>query len=152
MILKPGVDARGVHPVMWTALDWLDRKHHEFTNKEATITSLRRPWREGIKSYHAPPLPPTHLDGPFLESRHWDEYMVTAADLRVWQLKAMGSLAPQEFCRYIQLVAGQRIGVVLEPDWLTPEQKLARERRGQITVAHIHVQLKRPITFDRWES
>jgi hypothetical protein len=63
--------------------------------------------------------------------------MVTAADIRRWYLDHTGRT--QSFCGWLQHELG--LGVLLEPEWMTPKQI---EERGGISKIppHIHVQLK----------
>jgi len=64
---------------------------------------------------------------------------VTAADFRRWALDAKTTAEP--FCRMLQAFYGDELGVVLEPEWLTPEE--ISERGGILQIdPHVHVQLK----------
>lgn len=122
MILKDGVDATNVHPVLWLFLGAIAARYRELTLEGLVITSLRRP-PAGGKSWHSPAL---HVP-------------VRAADLRRWKLDQLGQA--KEFAVELRERYGAFLGVVLEPEELTLEQ--LRERGGRDKVApHIHVQLK----------
>lgn len=122
MRLKPGVDARLVHPGIWIYLGLIARMHREWTGQELVVTSLRRD--PGARpSRHAP--------------KNQEE--VTAADFRRHTLDELN--AAEAFARTLQILHGQELGVVLEPDWLSVEELSARG--GVLNVdPHIHVQLK----------
>lgn len=137
MRFKRHVDAGGIHPRLWQVLGWLDQLHLEWTEGELWVTSLRRPYVEDVNTRHAAPDLPLPISDP----RSAPDPFVTAADIRRWALDELGKA--EAFCRYIQDVAGDQIGVVLEPEWLS----LAR--RARMTGPHIHLQLKRPI---RWTT
>jgi hypothetical protein len=150
MIIKPEVDMRGVHPVLWFRLAWLDKVHELYTGDELTVTSLRRPFVKGKVSRHAALPPPHNPARAFLDPRQWDEFMCIAADLRRWSLDGTGRLTAETFCKYIQNEHGDEIGVVLEPEWLTEKQL---DMRGGIynVSPHVHVQLKQPIKWGLWQ-
>ncbi|MEE9360856.1 MAG: hypothetical protein V3U85_10275 [Hyphomicrobium sp.] len=82
------------------------------------VTSLRRPYKHG--------------------SRHSEPYdvLVTAADIRRWDLDQIGEA--EDFSRWLQTALG--LGVLLEPEWMTPEQVAARGGVDAIP-PHIHAQL-----------
>jgi len=123
MKFKRGVDPLGVHPDLWAILGEIDHQHRKVTGRELVVTSLRR--RLG-------PRPTKHATAP--------RGLVTAGDLRRHFLDAVGT-API-FCRKLQTGYGRYIGVVLEPEWLTPEE--IKRRGGLKRIApHIHIQLKR---------
>jgi len=62
-----------------------------------------------------------------------------AADLRRWYLDKIGKA--QEFCKMLRKKHGKYIGVVLEPEELTPRE--IKQRGGLAKIAgHIHVQTK----------
>ena len=147
-MIKPEVDQRGVHPRLWYAISWLDRLHHQWTGDELTVTSLRRQFELGKVSRHAP-LPPINPK-PFLDPRQWDQFFVTAVDIRRWSLDGTGRLTAETFCKHIQHEHGEELGVVLEPEWLTAEEI---QRRGGIynIAKHVHLQLKQPITWGIWQ-
>ncbi len=134
---KEGVDREGLHPMMWVWLGAVAVYHFELTNKPLTVTSARRPYREGVSSSHSPP--PGEL--------------ATAADIRRSELDRIGRTVAAEFSKAIQRNYGGHVGVVLEPEWLTvaqlekrygirivnrEQEKAARRRVGP----HIHFQLK----------
>lgn len=122
MKLNPGVDARLVDPGIWFFLGLIAGEHRRWTDVELVVTSLRRPPR-GRPSRHAPLQNST----------------VTAADFRRWALDAKTTAEP--FCRMLQAFYGDELGVVLEPEWLTPEE--ISERGGILQIdPHVHVQLK----------
>jgi hypothetical protein len=117
-----GVDTSGVSPSLWLYLGTIAFKHRQHTGRELTITSLRRP--PGPRpSKHSPP----------------DGELVEAADIRRWLLDELGEAAI--FARKLQALYGSELGVVLEPEWLTPDE--VAERGGLAAIGpHIHVQLK----------
>lgn len=122
MKLTPGVDARLVDPGIWILLGVTAAEHRRWTGVELVVTSLRRP--PGSRpSRHAP----------------LENHPVTAADFRRRALDA--EAAADSFCRMLQVLYGDELGVVLEPEWLTTEE--LSERGGILQVdPHIHVQLK----------
>jgi hypothetical protein len=121
--VRTDVDASGVHPVLWTFLGAIAMRHRVDTGHELVVTSLRRP--PGPRpSRHSPP--PGEL--------------VTAADLRRWSLDSTNST--ESFARLLQHLYGARLGVVVEPEWLTPAEIAARGGPDRIG-GHIHVELKR---------
>lgn len=124
MRLKPGVDARAIHPGIWFYLGIIAAEHRRWTGEELWVTDLRRLPGER-PSRHAPKR---------------DEE-VTAADFRRWSLDAHARA--DAFCRMLQSLYGDELGVVLEPEWLSPEE---RDRRGGLLKIdpHVHVQLKAP--------
>jgi len=63
-----------------------------------------------------------------------------AADIRRWQLDTTHSAGA--FANVLQHLYGAGLGVVLEPEWLTPEEIAARGGIEKIA-GHIHVELKR---------
>ena len=64
---------------------------------------------------------------------------VRVADVRRWALDDHHKAAA--FARGLQQEYGAELGVVLEPEWLTPEQIM--ERGGVTMVApHLHLELK----------
>lgn len=122
MKLKPGVDDRLVHPTIWSYLGIVALEHRIWTGEELWVTSLRRAPRE-FPSRHSP-----------LENE-----LVTAADFRRHTLDV--THAADAFCRMLQARFGLDLGVVLEPDWLTPKE--LSDRGGVLQVdPHVHVQLK----------
>jgi hypothetical protein len=122
MQLKPGVNARLVHPGIWIFLGIIAEEHRRWTSEELWVTSLRRP-PGGRVSFHAP--------------KEYEE--VRAADFRRHVLDT--TAAAEAFCRMLQARFGRDLGVVLEPEWLTTEE--LSERGGVLNVdPHIHVQLK----------
>ncbi len=147
MTFKKGVDRRRVHPRLWQVLSWTDQLHFLMTGREAVITSLRRT-SGSPKSKHRHkevnlPLyatPPELYNG--VDTSH--RYYVMAADIRRWYLDERGK--SEEFAKLLQKKLGSQLGVVLEPEWLSPSEV---SRRGGIQkiAPHIHIQLKSPI---RW--
>lgn len=125
MKILPDVDSSGVRPELWCWLLVLEKMHWRYTRQEIVLTSLRRPVGSIV---HAP----------------FAGDLVVAADLRRHILDERGPLVAHGFCRMLQQLYGDTLGVVLEPDWLTPAEI---ERRGGISGVepHIHVQLKRLI-------
>ena len=140
--IKDGVNIEGVHPLVWGWAGVAARLFFEKTGSVQTLTSVRRPYREGSTSKHAPP--PGKL--------------VTAWDGRRHELDAMDGVDPTRrtaelYCSELQRRFGLCVGVVLEPEWLTVrdlekrfgiqihdrEQEKAARRR---VVPHIHHQLK----------
>ncbi len=122
MRLKPGVDAHLVHPGIWILLGCVADHHRHWTGDELVVTSLRRPPGDR-PSRHAP--------------KETEE--VTAADFRRHALDELHRA--EAFCRMLQALYGQDLGVVLEPEWLTQEE--LSERGGVLQVdPHVHVQLK----------
>ena len=122
MKLNPGVDARLVDPGIWFFLGLLASEHRRWTGQELVVTSLRRP--PGSRASRHSPL---------------ENSFVTAADFRRWALDAKTAADP--FCRMLQAFYGEDLGVVLEPEWLTPAE--LSERGGVLQVdPHVHVQLK----------
>lgn len=123
MQLKPGVNAGGVDPFLWAFLGQIAMLYRDLTGKEMVITSLRRDADPARPSKHSPP-----------KNRACE-----AADIRTDVLRAIK--ADDAFARMLQNRFGKELGVVLEPDWLTPAQ--LAERGGLERVApHLHVQLK----------
>lgn len=122
MKLKADVDATGVAPELWSFLGAIAVALRLETNAELVVTSLRRP-RSSRPSKHSPP----------------QGQLVTAADIRRWALDHAGLAA--EFVAGLRKAYGDRLGVVLEPEELTPEEIAARGGRAAIA-PHIHVQLK----------
>jgi len=121
--MNPGVNTDLVDPVLWLLLGAIARAHREWTDEELRISSLRRPFG-GRASLHSPK----------------DNEYCRAADFRRLRLNELSLADP--FCRYLQGRFGEWLGVVLEPEWLTPEQ--LSERGGILNVdPHVHVQLKR---------
>lgn len=126
MKFKRGVNPLGVHPDLWAILGEIDYDHRRATGKELVVTSMRR--RLG-------PRPTKHATAP--------GGLVTAGDLRRNALDEKGT-APV-FCRRLQMRYGRYIGVVLEPEQLSPAE--IKRRGGLKRIGpHIHIQLKRP----RW--
>ena len=122
MKLKKRVWAHLVHPDLWCILGEIDKEHAAYTGKGVVVTSLRRP-KGRRHSTHAPGR----------------GKLAKGADLRRWALDAIGKA--EEFCKHLQKKYGRYVGVVLEPEWLTPEQ--IRQRGGLAKIAkHIHVQTK----------
>lgn len=147
MHFKEGVDRRGVHPRIWSILHWMDYQHHLFTGEEVIVTCLRRPFDIERSSRHSPLPPPPQSDGRFLLAEQWDQFMVTACDIRRWALDGMKKA--EEFCKYLQREHGDEIGVVLEPEWLSAQE--IRIRGGLDNIAgHIHWQLKLPVKWELW--
>lgn len=123
MNLKTGVDASDVHPVLWVFLGAIALKYRVDTGHELVVTSLRRPPGSRASRHSPPPGEPCR-----------------AADLRRWQLDQTRST--EAFARKLQHEYGSYLGVVVEPEWLTPEE--VSERGGASAIApHIHVELKR---------
>lgn len=122
MRLKKGVVASRVHHDLWCILSQIEQEHQAWTGKELVLTSMRRKQR-AKHSKHSP--------GPGMPAK--------AADIRRRYLDAIGRA--EEFCKGLQKRFGKYIGVVLEPEWLTPAQ--IRQRGGIAKIGpHIHVQLK----------
>lgn len=120
--LNPGVDARLVDAGIWIFLGLIARSHRVWTGSELVVTSLRRP-PGGRPSRH------TALEN----------HPVGAADFRRHSLDERRAAEP--FCRMLQVLYGEDLGVVLEPEWLTPEE--ISERGGILQIdPHVHVQLK----------
>ena len=123
MTLKKQVDATGIHPVLWIFLGAIALRHKRATGKPMVVTSLRRK-RGRRPSKHSPPK----------------GELVRAGDLRRWYFRDAQSA--EEFCKDLQRDYGSQLGVVLEPEWLTPKQ--IAQRGGIKKIApHIHVQLKK---------
>lgn len=113
---------KGVEPMLWLWLGALSVEHRIWTGDGLVVTSLRRPFT-GRVSKHSPPA----------------GELVTAADLRRHALDDIGRTA--EFCRMLQHRYGFYLGIVLEPEWLSPEQ--IADRGGAASVQpHVHIQLK----------
>ena len=122
MRLKKKVWAHLVHPDLWCILGEIERDHVACTGEGVEVTSLRRP-KGRRHSKHAP--------GP--------GKLAKGADLRRKALDAIGKA--EKFCKTLQRKYGKYIGVVLEPEWLTPAQ--IRQRGGLAKIGpHIHVQTK----------
>lgn len=122
MRLSDGVDARDVHPVLWLYLGTIARLHRDVAGVELVVTSLWRP--QG-------PRPSLHSPAP--------GKAVRAADLRRWYLDSHH--AADDFANLLRHRYGAELGVVLEPEELTPEE--IAERGGLDKIAgHLHVQLK----------
>lgn len=136
MRFKRDVDASGVHPRLWQVLMFLDQMHLEWTEEPMWVTDLRRPYA-GENTRHATGV--MLIGEPRLLAV--EESLVTAADIRRWALDELGKA--EAFCRQIQDLYGDQVGVVLEPEWLS------KARRKRMTAPHIHFQLKKPI---RWTT
>ena len=108
MRLKLGVDATHVEPGIYLWLGALSRAHRAWTDKELVVTKLRYPPGDR-PSWHSPK----------------EHELVRAADIRRGYLDCE-DLA-EVFCRMIQARYGDALKVLLEPEWLTPEEL---ERRG----------------------
>ena len=116
------VNPEGVHPVLWLFLGAIATRHRLDIGPELVVTSLRR--RPGPRpSLHSPP----------------EGELCRAADLRRWALDKAGFT--QNFVGFLRRRYGQSLGVVLEPEELTPAQIAERGGRDKIA-PHIHVQLK----------
>lgn len=115
----------------------------EWTEEELVVTSLRRPFDPEVKTRHATQTASCMMVDP--RRRFTDEPFVTAVDIRRDALDAvrLPRLRAPAFCRHVQHCYGNQIGVVLEPEWLSPA------RRKKMTAPHIHFQLKKPI---RWTT
>jgi hypothetical protein len=122
MQLKDGVDPSDVHPVLWLFLGEIAGLYREATGEEMVITSLRRPPSDRA-SRHSPGL----------------GHPCMAADIRRWPFKDVPTAA--RFARELQQRFGHQLGVVLEPEWLTPRE-VALRGGPQATAGHIHVELK----------
>lgn len=122
MRLKLGVDATDVEPGVYLWLGAISRAHRAWTDKELVVTSLRR--KPGARaSWHSPK----------------EHELVRSADIRRWYLD--GDSLAEAFCRMIQARYGDALIVVLEPDWLTPEE--LEERGGVLNVdPHVHLQIR----------
>ena len=154
MRFKRGLDASGVHPRLWQFLMWLDQQHLEFTEETMWVTDLRRLYRSNVNTRHATASKIAAVGDP--RERLFAAAFVTAVDIRRWALDELGKAA--EFCRHVQEVHGDQIGVVLEPEWLSLAQLKRRfphfthHTEGQLrglVASHIHFQLKKPI---RWTT
>ena len=122
MKLKDKVDGHRVHQDLWCILSQIEQEHQAWTGQELVLTSMRRKQR-AKHSKHSP--------GPCMPAK--------AADIRRGDLDAIGRA--EEFCKTLQKKFGRYIGVVLEPDWLTPKE--IRQRGGLAKIGpHIHIQLK----------
>lgn len=121
MRLKPGVNPKHVHPLLWERLWAADERHEQLTGVELWLTSLRRAPKAG--SRHSPRA----------------EALVTAADIRRHHLDELGLQATVDFCRWLQRELG--LGVLLEPEWMTPRAIVARGGIDKID-PHIHTELK----------
>lgn len=126
MKLKRGVNFNEIHPVLWIFIGVIAILYRVWTGAEMTVTSLRRRGKKG-----------KHPKG-------------TAVDIRRWELDAakkkvnsqLGPTYAVSFVRDLQRRYGKWLGIVLEPEMLTPAQIKARGGIGKIA-GHIHVQLKR---------
>lgn len=119
MKLKRGVNFKNIHPVLWMFIGVIAKLYKKRTSEEMTITSGRRKGTTG-----------KHPKGK-------------AIDIRRWELDALpGPLGARNFARDLQLEYGEWLGVVLEPEWLTPAQIKARGGIKKIA-PHIHIQLKK---------
>ena len=124
MRLKIEIDTRLVHPAIWMYLGVIAAEHRLWTREPLVVTELRRPPTDR-PSRHAPK----------------EDEEVTAADFRRHVLDTLH--AADAFCRMIQARWGDELAVVLEPEWLTPEE--LSERGGVLRVdPHVHVQLRTP--------
>ena len=132
---KAGVKRDGVHPMMYAWLGIVAVYHHELTNRVTRVTSIRRDYVPGVHSKHSPKPPK----------------LSTAADIGRRELDKIDFA--EEFCHDLQRLYGKRLGVVLEPEWLTVKQLerrfgLVLRTESQIRAArkrvgpHIHLQLK----------
>jgi hypothetical protein len=122
MTLLDDVNATDVHPVLWLALGAIATYHRGTTAAEMVITSLRRA-PGPRRSLHSPP--PGEL--------------CQAADIRRWYLDERANA--HSFGRLLQQRFGAWLGVVLEPEWLSPAE--IEERGGYDSIApHLHVELK----------
>ncbi len=147
MRFKEGIDRRGVHPRIWAILPWIDRMHYAYTSEDIVIERMRLPFDPDRPSRHSPLPPNRPIEGYFLQPRQWDQFLVTACDIRRWALDGMKKT--EEFCQYLQRGHGEELGVVLEPEWLSTTE--LRKRGGLDNIAgHIHIQLKLPVIWELW--
>lgn len=122
MQLKDGVDATDVHPVLWLFLGAIAEHYRAATGDEMIITSLRRvPGRAGSKHTPAP------------------GELCQAADIRRWPFHDVPGA--ERFAKELQARYGRQLGVVLEPEWLTPRE-IAMRGGIQTIAGHLHVELK----------
>lgn len=101
---EAGVKRDGVHPMMYAWLGVVAVYHHELTNRVTRVTSIRRDYVSGVRSSHSPKPPK----------------LSTAADIGRRSLDKIDFA--EEFCHDLQRLYGKRLGVVLEPEWLTVKQ------------------------------
>jgi hypothetical protein len=120
--LNHGVDQTQVDPVLGLWIGALARHHMEWTGIELVVTSLRRA---------TSPWPSQHV----VKAGE----LVTAVDFRRWYLDKDG--LAEAFCRFLARHYKTWLGVILEPEWLSPE---ALERRGGVLKVepHVHVELR----------
>lgn len=122
MKLKLGVDDSQCSPVLGLWIGVVARHHREWTPEELVVTSIRR---ESSK------WPTRHVVKP--------GELVTAFDFRTRYL--VEEQVAHTFCRMLQALYGKWLGVVLEPEWLTPAE--LEKRGGFLEVdPHGHIQLK----------
>jgi len=130
MKLKRGVNFKDIHPVLWMFIGVIAAVYKEWTGKEMTITSLRRRGTKG-----------KHPKGMAVDIRRWE---LDSARERVY-IKVDTSLDgnyADNFARDLQRRFGKWLGIVLEPEMLTPAQIKARGGIKKIA-PHIHIQLKK---------
>ena len=138
--IKPGCDFTGLHPdiPMWAGV--VAGHHLEVTGKQLWITSARRPYREGVRSYHSPPPCAVHWTDCDLSRPDCLPGRVCAFDFRRWYLDTEPGRA-EDFCKMLQARYGGHLGIVLEPEWLSTRAIRARGGIGKIS-SHIHCQTK----------
>jgi len=126
MKLKRGVNFKDIHPVLWIFIGTIATLYRGWTGAEMTITSMRR---RGTKGKHPKGM---------------------AVDIRRWELDSarkksdsgQGGSYADKFALDLQRRFGKWLGVVLEPEMLTPAQIKARGGIKKIA-PHIHIQLKK---------
>jgi len=120
MKLKRGVNFKNIHPVLWMFLGVIAILYSIWADAEMTITSMRR---KGTKGKHPKGM---------------------AVDIRRWELDDNPSARANAMSFTIELQRryGEWLGVVLEPEMLTPAQIKARGGIKKIA-PHIHIQLKK---------
>ncbi len=122
MRILPDVDVELVAPALWMFLGAIATSHRAAAGQGLVVTSLRRA-DDSRPSRHNPP----------------PGEAVTAADFRRWYLDARG--LSEDFCRRLQVDFGGDLLVVLEPEWLTPQEIEARGGLRNVQ-PHVHVQLR----------
>jgi hypothetical protein len=130
MLFKLGTNTENVHHMLWYYLGLVEAIYDAERVGEMVVTSMRREARGSGFSWHSPQYVPF--------SGHQS---VRAADIRRTALDSAGEGLAWDFSRAIQENYGHALGVVLEPEWLGPEEI---ERRGGISRIHphIHIELK----------
>lgn len=166
--LKTGVNVQGIHPHLWLHLGIAARIFYVMFIFPLTVTSMRRGYKKGVVSKHSPGIwtiqdwveylwgEENHEGTPLFIKRPPLASAVDISRRAPMAAKPLNStnddMLPisraEEFCRTLQGLMGDQIGVVLEPEWLSIREL---ERRGGLSkvVPHIHIQSKKTHLFNK---